>query len=586
MECPVYAVLTAEWFIPDKSLRWKSILPERKQNPSEQRHYIQFVFHKRLRPVCDFCLPKRFRPVAEMLEWSFSSFRDPYLSQLRTCTTMTEIKPSLPKAFDPESFREQGHKLVDTLADFLKSSLKGEIKRVLPAIDPEAMLARWPGDFPKTPSEDYEEIVARVLDDSNNLQHPRYIGHQCCTPLPLTALNDLLGSFMNNGSAIYEMGPANVAMEKRLVQWMCRLIGYGDDADGVFTNGGTVGNLTALLAARQCKAEYDVWKEGLSRGKPMAVLVSTQCHYSVKRAVGVMGLGEDAVLLVPCDDRYHMDLDAAHDIYRKATEQGKHVFAVVGNGCSTATGSYDDLNAIADFAEKHDLWFHVDAAHGASALLSEKYRHYLNGLDRADSMVWDAHKMLMIPALVTAVIFKKAAHSYQSYSQKASYLFEKEATDEWYNYAHRTMECTKNMMGGRMYMALSVLGTDLFADFVTYMYDLTRDFAEVIDAADDFELAVRPESNIICFRYLDPRCRDARDLDPGADDLDALQRKIRRDVLKTEAFYIVQTELENGTFLRCTLINPNTRLDDLKALLELIRSSQSGDGIRTNSKNE
>jgi len=474
---------------------------------------------------------------------------------------MTETGFSSKWAFDPERFRQQGRKMVDILADFLNRSLKGESDVVLPAIDPETMLTRWSGEFSRTPSMGFEEIIERVIVDSNNLQHPRYIGHQCCTPVPLAALNDLLGSFLNNGSAVYEMGPANVAMEKRLVQWMCGLIGYDDNADGIFTNGGTVGNLTALLAARQCKADYNVWKQGVGQGKPMAVLVSTQCHYSVKRAVGVMGLGEDAVLLVPTDDRYHMDLQAARDILIQAVDDGRHVFAVVGNGCSTATGSYDDLEAIAEFAKEHGLWFHVDAAHGASALLSEKYRPLLNGLNRADSMVWDAHKMLMVPALATAVLFKNGAHSYQSYSQKASYLFEKESSEEWYNYAHRTMECTKNMMGARLYMALAVLGTDLFSDFVTYTYDLTRAFAGLIQKTDDFELAVEPESNILCFRYIKP----------GETNLDLLQKKIRREILKSESFYIVQAQLDRGVFLRCTLINPNTTLADLKALLDLVR---------------
>ena len=473
----------------------------------------------------------------------------------------------LQQAFDPERFRKQGHQVVDQLADFLARSLRKEGMPVLPDIDPEAMLARWSGRFPRKPdaAASFERIIERVLADSNNLQHPRYVGHQCCTTLPLAALNDLVGSFLNNGTAVYEMGPVNVAMEKRLVEWMCGLIGYGKEADGVFTHGGTVGNLTALLAARQTKASHDVWKHGVDSSRPITVLVPTQCHYSVTRAVSVMGLGEDAVCPVPIDARFHMDLRAAEACYEEATQSGRQVIAIVGNGCSTATGSYDPLDEIADFAAEHDLWFHVDGAHGASALLSEKYRHLLDGLHRADSLVWDAHKMLMTPALSTAVLFRDGAHSYQAYSQEASYLFEKESREEWYNFAHRTMECTKSMMGMKLYVALAVLGTDLFSEFVAGSYDLTRAFAREIQDSPDFELAAPPESNIICFRYHQP----------GVEDLDALQQQIRRKVLQGERFYLVQTELDGRQYLRCTLINPNTTLGDLKDLLKTIREAAS-----------
>lgn len=481
----------------------------------------------------------------------------------RPTGTVIAMKPELKNAFDPQRFREQGHRLIDLLADFLDASQRRDPGTVLPHIEPDAMLKRWSGAFDRESDAEFEEIVRRVLADSNNLQHPRYIGHQCCTPLPLAALNSLVGSLLNNGSAVYEMGPVNVAMEKRLAQWMCGLIGYDDQADGIFTHGGTVGNLTAFLAARQAKAPYDVWKQGVDSERPLTVLVPDQSHYCIQRAVSVMGLGEEAVVKVPIDERFHLDIAAARRCLREAEDRGRQVFMIVGNGCSTATGSYDDIEGIADFAAEHDLWFHVDGAHGASALLSGKYRHLLKGIDRADSVVWDAHKMMMTPALATAVLFRKGAHSYQSFSQKASYLFEKEAREEWYNYAHRTMECTKSMMGLNLYVPLKVLGTDLFAGFIDATYDLARSFARLIDKAPDFETAVEPESNILCFRYLGE----------GTEDLNELQRAIRRELIRDERFYIVQTALEDRFYLRCTLINPFTRLADLEELLETIRAT-------------
>jgi len=274
-----------------------------------------------------------------------------------------------------------------------------------------------------------------------------------------------------------------------------------------------------------------------------------------------MGLGENAAVAVPVDEHYRMDIDSLRKKYTESIDGGKKVIAVVASGCSTATGSYDDLEGIADFCEENELWLHVDGAHGASALLSDKYKSSMKGIHRVDSIVWDAHKMLLMPALITAVIFRDGARSYECFSQKASYLFEKEARDEWYNFAQRTMECTKYMMGLKLYAALMTYGTDYFAEYITSRIDLTKEFAAVIKETEDFELATEPQCNIICFRYKQP----------GIHDSDTLQKKIRHAILDSESYYIVQTRLKDGFYLRCTIISPLTTLEDLKGLLQKIR---------------
>ena len=469
----------------------------------------------------------------------------------------------LKKAFDPEEFRREGHRVVDTLADHLAASNPAGRAKVLSFEEPEAMAASWADRFGAAPRAAFSDLLPEILARSNDLLHPRYVGHQCTTSLPLAALAGMAGQFLNNGSAIYEMGPVNVAMERQLVRWMTGLAGWGSAADGVFTSGGSIGNLTALLAARQVMAERNVWTAGVAAEPGLAVLVSEQCHYSVKRAAAVIGLGEDAAVPVAVDERFHMRPDGLEAAHAAAVRAGRRPSALVANACSTATGSYDDLEAAAVFAERRGLWLHVDGAHGAAALLSPKYKYLLRGLERADSAIWDAHKNMLMPALITAVLFRDGGHSYEAFSQKASYLFEKDAREEWYNFAQRTMECTKTMMGLRLFVSLAAYGTDIFAGYVTAVYDLARDFARLMREAGDFEVAVEPESNIVCFRYVGR----------GEADLDARQRRIRRRLLEDGKFYVVQAELRGKTWLRCTLINPRTTLGDLADLLTEIRKS-------------
>ncbi len=477
--------------------------------------------------------------------------------------TMMPIPKGLRKAFDPQDFQREGEKLIQKLGMYLHEAMRGGMSAVLPDCPPEEMLSNWRGDFSDAGSGNMMVVIEKLLHQSNHLHHPGYIGHQCCTVLPMVALVELVGALLNNASAVYEMGPVNVAMEKRLIQWMAGKIGYDHEADGFFTHGGTLGNLTALLAARQSCAGYDVWESGIDNRMPLAALVSEQCHYSIKRAFGVMGMGESSVYTIPVDDQYCTRIDQLEPVYRQARKDGKKPFVLIGNACSTATGSFDDLSALAQFAGDKGLWLHVDAAHGASVLLSDRYRHLIDGLQLADSMVWDAHKMMMIPALATAVVFKKAKHSYRSFSkQHATYLFQGEPEQEWYNYAHRTMECTKSMLGLKIYVALEVLGEKVFGDFIDHVFGLARAFSDQIEASSDFELAVKPQSNIVCFRHI-PQ---------GVSRLDTLQQELRREILKRGRHYIVQTKLSGRCWLRCTIINPLTSMAELSSLLDEIRA--------------
>jgi L-2,4-diaminobutyrate decarboxylase len=457
-------------------------------------------------------------------------------------------------AFSADGFRATGHELVDRLADYLARATAGAVP-VLPAAGPAALAELFPPRFPDPGSPSFGALVARVLEGSNHLHHPRYVGHQVTAPLPEAALAELVSAFLNNSMAVYEMGPVSTAMERSVVLFLASRVGFGAGSGGVLTSGGSAGNLTALLAARQAKAGHDAWTEGAAR--PLAILVSEQAHYSIARSASIMGLGKKAVFAVPVDAAFKLRPEALEPARRRAESEGRRVIAVVGSACSTATGSFDPLEPIAEFAREHVLWFHVDGAHGAAAALSEKYRGLLRGIERADSVVWDAHKMMLVPSLATAVLFRDDARSYEAFAQEASYLFQGER--EWWNVAPRTLECTKRMMSLPLYSVLATRGPAFLGDYVTRMFDLARTFAAALRREPDFEVAVTPEANIVCFRH---RAGD-----------DVLQERIRRRILSDGSFYLVQTKLADRVFLRVTLMNPLTTEGDLTQLVETVREA-------------
>jgi len=473
---------------------------------------------------------------------------------------MDDASRRLREAFDPERFRALGHQVIDQLADHLAAAEGSQIP-ALPWRDPDDVLSDWPAMFPG--DEPLLDLLARYVAGANHLHHPGYVGHQVTSPLPEAALSVLTWALLNSGPVVYEMGPASVAIERAVVGWMTQQLGWPDGADGVFTSGGSAGNLTALLAARQAKAGYDVWGEGEPGHRGLAVLVAETAHYSVSRALQVMGLGRRGAVAVACDEHYRMRPEELQPAFEQAIADGLKPIAVVASSCCTPTGSFDPLPAIADFCERQDLWLHVDGAHGAPAILSDAYRHYLDGIERVDSLVWDTHKMMLIPSVSTAVLFREGQRSYESFAQSASYLFAgRDPRDEWFNLGTRTLECTKPALALPLYAALATRGPKFFGDYVTDRFDLGRWFGQRLAEEPGFERPVAPDGNIVCFRWLPPE---------PVDDRDALQAEIRHRILASGQFHLVQTQLRNGLHLRVTIINPLTGREELEALLAQVR---------------
>lgn len=475
---------------------------------------------------------------------------------------MTNIESKIPSPFNPEEFRKEGRKLVDRLSDYLTDALSGKEMPVLPWKDPDQLAEFFSFDSAGGDEESLDAFIKRIIDNSIHIHHPHYIGHQVTSPLPVAVLVQFCTTLLNNGAAIYEMGPVNMAMERNVIKKFGSLIGYASGYDGIFTHGGTAGNLTAMLAARQVKTDYNIWEEGVRNLEKPAYMISEQAHYSVGRNVKIMGLGDESIVKIPVDRYFRIRTDLLEEIKTVAEKKGVHIISVVASSCSTATGSYDDLEGVADFCEKYNLWMHVDGAHGMGVLFSDKYRNLVKGIERVDSVVIDFHKMLLVPALNTLVMFRNGERSYETFAQKASYLFQKSQKNVWYNSAIRTIECTKSALGIIAYAAMKYYGNNYYRQYIDSRYDLTATFAQVIKSDSQLELAAEPESNIICFRFAPKEYDDIS--------LNRINSEIRDRIIKEGSFYIVQAELNGKIWLRLTIINPVTSLDDLKALLKRV----------------
>ncbi len=463
----------------------------------------------------------------------------------------------LQAAYTPEDFREKGHQLIDELANHLEKQLYDEKAKTLDWHFPEDEYAFWKQFLV---AGDKNELFSQLLQRITNVHNPKCIGHQVTPTIPITALTAMMSGMLNNGMAVYEMGMAPTAIERIVTDILCKKLGYTTNSGGFLTSGGTLANLTALLAARKAKASSDVWVNG--HKKALGVMVCEEAHYCIARAAKIMGLGEKGVIKIPSTEAFKMNTASLEAHLNAATANNIEVFAIIGSAPSTATGIYDDLETIAAFSKKHNLWFHVDGAHGGAAIFSQKYKHTVAGIQDADSVVIDGHKMMMMPAITTALLFKDREHSHTTFSQKADYLLTQSEDEDWYNLAKRTFECTKIMMSIHWYTLFKTYGEEIFDQYVTQLYDMGAIFGDIITNEPNFELAVKPVSNIVCFRYINDN------LDTTT--LNKINRGIRQQLLEDGTFYIVQTTLKDKHYMRCTVMNPFTTVNHFKQLLAVI----------------
>ncbi len=396
------------------------------------------------------------------------------------------------------------------------------------------------------------EVVRRlrddVLADANRLYHPRYAGHQVSAPLPAAIWTESVISVLNQSLAVAEMSPTGTAIEHRVVRWLCDLVGYGPGAGGTMTSGGTEATFTALLAARSATIP-DVWTNGVG-AEPPVVVCGEHAHYAVSRAVGELGLGMRSAVVVPSRN-WRMDTVALETMLDRLAREGKRVMAVVATAGSTATGSFDDLETIGALCEARGIWLHVDGAHGASALLSERHRHRVQGLHRARSIAWDPHKMMLLPLSAGVVLVRDERDLESAFSQRAPYLFHGVEGERAWDQGVRSFLCSRRADVFKLWVSLQRYGARGLGALYDRLCDVATAMHELLAARSDFEVLHTPECNILCFRWVG----DASLTD---EQLDVINRDLRERYNRSGAGWITATNLEGRRVLRVTIMNPRT----------------------------
>jgi L-2,4-diaminobutyrate decarboxylase len=474
-----------------------------------------------------------------------------------------------------DTLREAGHALIERMAAYLETVAA---RPVSTPRAPTEVAKKFVNPLPLEGEEAgavWDDVWARVAGEAIQLHHPMYMGHQVAPPLPHAVLADALASMLNQSLAVWEMSPTGTFVEAEVIRWMRELLGYPATSDGTFVSGGSVANLTGLLAAREARFP-GLWRRGIAatEGAERAVVfVSGQSHYSMERAVGLMGMGGEAVVPVP-DRGGKMDVAALARLIAEARRAGRVPLAVVATAGSTPTGSFDNLEAVAEVAAAEGVWLHVDGAHGASFLASESLRPLLRGIERADSVAWDPHKMMFMPISLGAVFVRDRRYLDAAFQQSAPYLFHPRPGEERsHDAGRRTLQCSRRLDALKLWVTLRHHGVHYFGRLQEKTVENTALLYRKLSEATDFEAMHAPESNILCFRHLPPRVRER-----PVEEIDAFQGALRERYNASGKGWITATVLEGRRVLRVTMMNPLTEEEHIERLLDGLR--EEGEGVR------
>lgn len=460
-------------------------------------------------------------------------------------------------------------------------------------------------------SEQAQFLLDKLVANSVHTASPSFIGHMTSAlPYFMLPLSKIMIA-LNQNLVKTETSKAFTPMERQVLGMIHRLVYEQDGAFyrkwmhdpshalGAMCSGGTVANLTALWVARNNAFPAEgsfrgIHQEGLFRAlryygcEGAAILVSRRGHYSLRKAADVLGLGRDFLVPVDTDNENRIDTDALREKCLELHRQKIRVMAICGIAGTTETGNVDPLDAMADIAREFGAHFHVDAAWGGPTLFSRTHRHLLRGIEKADSVTFDAHKQLYVPMGAGLVVFRDPSLA-SAVEHHAQYIIRKGSRD----LGSTTLEGSRPGMSMLIQSGLKILAREGYEILIDQGIDKARTFAEMIDAEPDFELITRPELNILTYRYCPEKVQEALSVADSlqVERLNTSLNRITKFLQKTQRergkAFVSRTRLEPARYshfpcivFRVVLANPLTTKEILADILKEQRELSSDEDIQ------
>jgi glutamate/tyrosine decarboxylase-like PLP-dependent enzyme len=463
---------------------------------------------------------------------------------------------------DWPAFRAQAHRMLDDMLDYTEHIRTRTVWQPIPP----TIRAQFQAEIPTEPVElasVHEEFMQQILPYATGNVHPGFMGWVHGAGTPVGMLAEMLAAGLNANLGGRDHIPIEV--ERQIVRWMAQLFGFPASASGLFVTGTSMANLLATLIARDAAAGTRIRQRGVAAtSNKLVAYTSTAGHACLTKAMDIAGLGSDALRLIPTDHRGRMDVAALEIKIEHDRRHGFSPFLVTGTAGTTDTGAIDDLTALADVCERQNLWFHVDGAFGALAMLSPELAPRLAGIERADSLAFDFHKWGQVPYDAGFLLVRDAELHQQAFASPAAYLRRESrglaAGSPWP--CDFGPDLSRGFRALKTWFTLKVYGTEAIGATIAQTCALARHLAKRVAAEAELELLAPAELNIVCFRYRAPWHAET----PG--ESNRLNQQIVVELQERGSVAPSSTSLNGRFAIRAAIVNHRTTEAEVDTLVD------------------
>ncbi len=442
------------------------------------------------------------------------------------------------------------HQLLEGVFDIVREHYRERMNRDLPL-----RKSRTPAELAEIlkvsvddSGVDTDELISTIntyISECVRTQHPHFL-QPLWGGLSEAGLAGEIATVLSNTSIYtWEIAPAATLIEMEMIATLGRFAGW-DQTDGTFTSGGSNSNLLALLLARD-RFFPNAMSEGVD-GSKIAVFVSAESHYSLLMSAHVLGIGTQGVIKIEADEKGCMKPDVLRMQITNARASGRTPICVVATTGTTVRGAFDSIEQLADVCDDEELWLHVDAALGAPCLFSPKYKHLMRGIERADSLTWDPHKLMGVPLTCSALLTPHlgALGKTCSYIKSAHYLFHEPG--EEYDLGRKSLQCGRRVDALKLWIEWKSCGTSGWRNRVENYVDLAIELENLVNENPDLELACERAFTNVCLRYTGQMSDE--------DDINLFNRKLRQKMVQSGNFMVSLANIGSKVVLRPVICNP------------------------------
>lgn len=466
---------------------------------------------------------------------------------------------------DHKTFRYWAHQMADWMADYFENIEKYPVK---PPVRPGEIKAKLPPAPPPAPEpmedifRDFQEII---LPGMTHWQHPQFFAYFPASRSAPSVLAEMLTAAMGAQCMIWYTSPAAEELEERTMEWLRQMTGLPADFVGSIQETASAATLIALLMARERKNHFRSNREGLGDMPSLRIYASEQVHSSIPKAARIAGYGEKNVVLIPTDDQYAMDAEELERAIREDIIKGQMPACVVAAMGTTSSTAIDPLRPIGEIARKYGLFFHVDAAFAGTALLLPEMRWMSDGIELADSFVFNPHKWMFVNFDCSAFFVRDKELLVNTFSILPEYL--KTPEDKLVNnYRDWGIQLGRRFRALKLWFVIRNYGVEGLREKIRLHLRIGEWLAGQVQVEPDFELLAPVPLNLVCFRY-HPVGMDS------VEELNALNEQLLQRLNDSGRILLTQTKLSGNYTIRLVAGQAETELEDVQKGWELIKET-------------